>query len=65
MPPDNVQASTTTLYVSPELLKEIAKQLPQDRAFSKIYGEITRRYNESKRNPDGPVTTLHDLRRDP
>jgi len=63
--PEEYQSSTTTLHVSSELLQDIAKRLPQDRAFRKIYAEITKRYNKSKNNPDDPVTTLHDFRRDP
>ena len=62
--PEDCDISVSTLHIDPELLKSIAKYLPRDPSFNKVYGELTKIYERTKNDPDGPSTTLHCFRRD-
>lgn len=62
--PNDCYVSVSTLHVHPKLLKSVARHLPSDPSFSKIYGELTKIYKRTKNDPDGPYTTLYCFRRD-
>jgi hypothetical protein len=52
------------LHIQPGFLKQVAEALPEDISFRKIYSQMCRTYNDTIRDKDGPVTTLHNFRRD-
>ena len=55
----------SSLHVHPDVLKSIARNLPHDPTFSKIYTKLVTLHKDTKHDEAGPVTEFQFFRRDP